>query len=166
MDDRINYGELAYNIRREITKERENLLERVSQLGEYEGVLEVVEEMQKRIGDLKDEVEVLRRQKAELEMKLAEMSKLSAGMARKSSDEAVLKALQTYVNRSKRKTADKRAFAKTATLEIANLNALTLPEDLKETIESLDDEQTELKMITVNGNYNDMHDNKVVEMIR
>ena len=67
-------------------------------------------------------------------------------MAKKASEDNLLKALRTYVNRSKRKTADKRAFAKSATLEIANANGLDLPEDLKAAIESLDDEQAEPKV--------------------
>jgi len=100
-----------------------------------------------------------KQQRAELEMKLMEMGKLTTGMAKKASEDNLIKALRTYVNRSKRKTADKRAFAKSATLEIANANGLDLPEDLKAAIESLDDEQTEPKMVTVQGNYNDVHDN-------
>ena len=102
--------------------------------------------------------------RAELEMKLMEMSKLSTGMAKKASEDNLLKALRTYVNRSKRKTADKRAFAKSATLEIANANGLDLPEDLKAAIESLDDEQAEPKVVTVQGNYNDVHDNNNVKL--
>ena len=72
---------------------------------------------------------------------MAEMSKLSAGMAKKTSQDDLTKALRTYANRSKRKTPDKRAFAKTAILEIANANGLALPEDLAATIDCLDDEQ-------------------------
>ena len=76
----------------------------------------------------------------------------------------MLKALRTYVNRSKRKTIDKRAFAKTATLEIANANGLLLPEDLAAMIESLDDELTDPKVVNVSGNYNDIHDNGGVSL--
>ena len=79
-----------------------------------------------------------KRQREELEMKLAELNKLSAGMAKKASEEAMLKVLRTYANTSKRKTMDKRTFAKTAILELANVNGLVLPDDLAATIESLD----------------------------
>ena len=79
------------------------------------------------------------------------MSKLSTGMAKKASEDNLLKALRTYVNRSKRKTADKRAFAKSATLEIANANGLIIPEDLAAAIDSLDDEQAEPKVVNVAG---------------
>ena len=97
-------------------------------------------------------------------MKLAELSKLSAGMAKKASEEAMLKALRTYANTSKRKTVDKRTFAKTAILELANVNGLMLPDDLAATIEALDDEQPEAKVVNVAGNYNDIHDNGEVKV--
>lgn len=103
-----------------------------------------------------------KRQREELEMKLAELNKLSAGMAKKASEEAMLKVLRTYANTSKRKTMDKRTFAKTAILELANVNGLVLPDDLAATIESLDDEQPDPKVVNVAGNYNDIHDNGTV----
>ena len=84
-------------------------------------------------------------------------------MAKKASEDNQIKALRTYVNRSKRKTPDKRVFAKYAMLEIANANGLTLPEELAATIDSLDDEQPEPKVVNVAGNYNDIHDNGKVE---
>ncbi len=93
-----------------------------------------------------------KRQREDLEMKLNEMSKLSAGMAKKASEEAMQKALRTYANTSKQKRMDKRAFAKTAILELANVNGLTLPPDLAATIDHLDDEQPETKVV-VNGDF-------------
>lgn len=114
------------------------------------------------IGDLRQQLADEKRQREELEMKLTEMSKLTTGMAKKTSEEAMLKALRTYANTSKRKTIDKRIFAKTAILEMANANGLTLPPDLAATIDSLDDDQTEPKTVNVAGNYNDIHDNATV----
>ena len=99
------------------------------------------------IESLREQLQEEKRLRAEMEMKMAEMSKLSAGMAKKSSEEDLLKALRTYANRSKRKTLDKRTFAKSAILEIANVNNLTLPEDLATTVDSLDDEQAEPKIV-------------------
>ena len=166
-----DYGEMAHDARRALEREREDLTERAEQLAAHLRVLDEIDEVLAENGQLKDENESLRQQldeekrlRAELEMKLMEMSKLSTGMAKKASEENVLKALRTYVNRSKRKTADKRAFAKSATLEIANANGLDLPEDLKSAIESLDDEQMEAKVVTVQGNYNDVHDNYNVKL--
>ena len=124
--------------------------------------LQKVEEIANENESLREQLAEEKRVRAELEMKIAELSKLSAGMAKKSSEEDLLKALRTYANRSKRKTADKRMFAKSAILEIAIANNLTLPEELAATVDSLDDEQTEPKVVNVAGNYNDIHDNGTV----
>ena len=168
----IDYDEMAYSARRALEREREELMGRAEQLDAYLRVLDEIDMVLKENSQLKEDYDDLtqqlndeRQQRAELEMKLMEMGKLSTSMAQKASEENVLKALRTYVNRSKRKTADKRAFAKSATLEIANVNGLDLPEDLKAAIESLDDEQTEPKVVTVQGNYNDVHDNGEVRCI-
>lgn len=171
MKDIIDYMEMARDARRGLEKERERLAEKMEQMAEYLRMMDGMDEMLTENKRMQEENESLqqqlteeKRQKSELEMKLAEMSKLSAGVAKKSSEEALLKALSAYVNRSKRKTADKRAFAKTAVLEIANANGLALPMDLSAAIDSLDDEQTEPKNVTVNGNYNDIHDNGGVNL--
>ena len=168
----IDYDEMAYSARRALEREREELMGRAEQLDAYLRVLDEIDMVLKENSQLREDYDDLtqqlndeRQQRAELEMKLMEMGKLSTSMAQKASEENVLKALRTYVNRSKRKTADKRAFAKSATLEIANVNGLDLREDLKAAIESLDDEQTEPKVVTVQGNYNDVHDNGEVRCI-
>ena len=162
----IDYSEMAHDARRALEREREELMERAGRLEVHMRMLDEVDRVMKENCQLKEDNENLlqqlddeKQQRAELEMKLMEMGKLTTGMAKKASEDNLIKALRTYVNRSKRKTADKRAFAKSATLEIANANGLDLPEDLKAAIESLDDEQTETKMVTVQGNYNDVHDN-------
>ena len=169
-----NFYELqdaAQDARRALERRREELTERIEQLEGYARMLEAVDELLDEIERLKDENEQLRQevqdekeQREKAEMQLNEMSKLSAGMAKKASEDNLLKALRTYVNRSKRKTADKRAFAKSATLEIANANGLDLPEDLKAAIDSLDDEQTGPKVVNISGSYNDIHDNGSVDM--
>ena len=92
-------------------------------------------------------------------MKLSELSKLSAGVAKKSSQDEVLKALRTFVNKSKRKKYEKRVAIKEMVLEMANANSIVFPEDLSATLESLDDEPSESKVVNVAGNYNDIHDN-------
>ena len=167
----MNYTEMAREARIELEHEREKLTDKLEQIDLFLQVMEHSDERDAAYKKLQEENEMLQQQlneerklKAELEMKMNEMSKLSAGVAKKSSEEDLLKALRTYVNRSKRKTADKRAFAKTATLEIANANGLDLPEDLKAAIESLDDEQTDPKVVNVSGNYNDIHDNGGVSL--
>lgn len=167
----MNYTEMAREARIELEHEREKLTDKLEQIDLFLQVMEHSDEQDAAYKKLQEENEMLqqqlndeRKQKAELEMKMNEMSKLSAGVAKKSSEEDLLKALRTYVNRSKRKTIDKRAFAKTATLEIANANGLLLPEDLAAMIESLDDELTDPKVVNVSGNYNDIHDNGGVSL--
>ena len=44
-------------------------------------------------------------------------------------------------------------------LELAMANGVAFPEDLAASIDSLDDEQPEAKVVNVAGNYNDIHDN-------
>jgi nucleoid-associated protein YejK len=96
------------------------------------------------------------------EMQLSEMSKLSAGVAKKASQDELLKAIRVFVNKSKRKKIEKRIAVKEMVLEMANANSMTLPEELAVTIDSLDDEQPEAKVVNVAGNYNDIHDNSNV----
>ena len=144
--------------------EKERITEKLNQQQKMLMILDEFCSLCEENVSLRQQLEEGREQRAELEMKLMEMSKLSAGMAKKASEENLLRALRTYVNRSKRKTADKRAFAKSATLEIANANGLNLPDDLRAAIESLDDEQIEAKVVTVNGNYTDVHGNGEVEL--
>jgi len=171
--DFIDYTEKAREARIGLVNELERLTEKMQQMNDYVRLLDSMDSLIAECRRLSDDNESLQQQladekkrNADLEMKLAEMGKLSTGVAMKASEEAMLKALRTYVNRSKRKTLDKRAFAKTATLEIANANGLMLPEDLATAIDSLDDEQTEPKTVTVNGNYNDIHDNGGVTLNR
>ena len=165
----IHYREMAQDAHRVIEQERENLTKRMDYL---KGLIHMMDSMEDLLAEnkkLHEEVKNLRqmldnerRQRDELEMKMEEMRKLSDGMAKNASEKALLKALRSYAYKSKRKTADKRAFAKTAILEIAILNGLMLPEDLATTIEGLDDEHSEPKVVNVAGHYNDVHHNRGV----
>lgn len=144
-------------MRRTLERECEEMTEKIRRNNDFLQMMNAIDAVQQENSRLKDDNEDLcqqlndeKQQRAELEMKLMEMSKLTTDMAKKASEENVLKALRTYVNRSKRKTADKRAFAKSATLEIANANGLDLPEDLKTSIESLDDETEATASVSVN----------------
>lgn len=167
----IDYKEMMHDAQRELEHEQERLSEKMDRVNGFMQTMAAMNEMLVKYGKALDEIEQLqqqlaeeKKQRAEMEMKMNEMSKLSAGVAKKSSEEDLLKALRTYVNRSKRKTIDKRVFAKTAILEIANANGLILPEDLAALIDSLDDEQAEPKVVNVTGNYNDIHDNGGVNL--
>lgn len=106
------------------------------------------ERLQRELEDKDDEIVALQKQLQEekdarqtAEVRLSEMSKLSAGVAKKSSQEDFLEVLQKFVNRSKHKRIEKRIAVKEVVLEMAMTNNITLPEDLMQTIESLDDEK-------------------------
>lgn len=149
-----DFMDWADGAQRELERRLERMREEEKEVDNYLMAIEVARELMSEnkkqtaeIESLREQLQEEKRLRAEMEMKMAEMSKLSAGMAKKSSEEDLLKALRTYANRSKRKTLDKRTFAKSAILEIANINNLTLPEDLATTVESLDDEQAEPKIV-------------------
>ena len=128
--------------------------------------MESIDEILDENESLKSEVEELRSQlqtekelRTKAEMQLGEMSKLSAGVAKKASQDEVQKALRVFVNKSKRKKVEKRIAVKEMVLELANANGMALPEDLSMTIDCLDDEQVDARVVNVAGNYNDIHDN-------
>lgn len=162
-----DYSEMSRDARRALERERDELIERADVVKTHLLVLDwidevlaensrlqslvdegqsLAEDLQQQVDSLQQQLDNEKQQRAESDMKLIEMSKLSVGVAKKAPEGDMIKALRTYVNRSKRKTADKRAFAKTATLEIAVANGMDLPEDLKAAIEALDDEQVEPKV--------------------
>ena len=164
---RLELLKQCIDIIKDLQKEKERLIKENEQILERLQNEQLIIQARERdynqeYVSLQEQVAVEKRLRTEAEMKLAELNKLSAGMAKKASEEAMLKALRTYANTSKRKTVDKRSFAKAAILELANVNGLMLPDDLAATIESLDDEQPDTKVVNVSGNYNDIHDNATV----
>ena len=171
----INLNELrdwSDDARRMLDREREKMVERVELADRLARAMETVDEILDENESLKAELETLRaqlqaekEQRTKAEMQLGEMSKLSAGVAKKASQEEVLKALRVFVNKSKRKKVDKRIAVKEMVLELANANGVLLPEDLSAAIDSLDDEQLEARVVNVQGNYNDIHDNGSVNKI-
>ena len=151
------YKEVMHDVRRALGGEKERLTERIEQLEGFMKMADMTDELLSQIDDLNGENERLsvenerlREEAQEKEMKLKELSKLSVGVARKSSQDEVLKALRTYINISKRKTLSKRVAVKVMILELANAIGLSFPEDMMATLEALDDEQTEPK-IAVRG---------------
>ena len=171
----INLNELRdWNdgARRTLDREREKMMERVELLNSVLRVMEAVDEIRAENESMKTEIEGLqsqlqaeKEQRTKAEMQLSEMSKLSAGVAKKASQEEVLKALRVFVNKSKRKKVEKRIAVKEMVLELANANGVLLPEDLSAAIDSLDDEQVEARVVNVQGNYNDIHDNDSINRI-
>ena len=162
----MDYKEAMREARRTLESEKDRLTERMESLDGFMRMAEATEELLSQVEELSDENERLSAENERLrlkvqenDMKLTELGKLSVGVAKKSSQDEVLKALRTYVNVSKRKTLGKRAAVKVMIMELGNAISLTFPEDMIATLESLDDEQAEPKMVNVAGNYNDIHDN-------
>ena len=161
-----DFDDAAREAERAVEDERERL---IGEAGRLDGLLKVIDRARALAGEnesLRDEnaslqrqLEDERRRRAELEMKMTEMGKLSAGVAKKTSHEELLKALRTYVNTSKRKSLSKRTAIKVMLMELANTVGIVFPEDLAAAIDTLDDEQPDPKVVTVKGNYNDIHDN-------
>ena len=158
--------------RRTLDREREKMMERVELIDGLSQAMQAVDEILTENKSLITELESLRTQlqmekdlRTKAEIQLGEMSKLSAGMAKKASQDEVLQALRVFVNKSKRKKVEKRIAIKEMVLEMANANGVLLPEDLATAIDSLDDEQLEPKVVNVAGNYNDIHDNSSVTRI-
>ena len=171
--------------RRALDKERERIIEKLEMVDGLVQTMEAVDEIQTENESLKTEkeglkteneglkneneglrnqVQVEKDQRIKAEMQLKEMSKLSAGVAKKASHDELLKAIRVFVNKSKRKKVEKRIAVKEMVLEMANANGVVLPEDLAATIDALDDEQLDARVVNVQGNYNDIHDNTKVNI--
>lgn len=181
MKDNVNTEELTEALH-ETYRQLQNKLERKANEAEelktqmriMEATQKLLDEIERLNNDLEDyrsELDGLREQlqdekdkNQQLEMRLSEMSKLSAGMAKKSSLEELLEALRIFINKSKQKRIEKRTAVKEMVLELANANGIVFPEDLAATLDSLDDEQPDPKVVNVAGNYNDIHNNDQVNM--
>ena len=141
--------------RRLLDREIERLQERQEQLQDYSRWMDATDELIVENERLRNELrkaladaEWARQQLQEkkevrkaLEMKLSELNKLSAGVARKSAIDSILKVVRSYLNTSKRKTLAKREAAKTVITELFAAAKVMLPEDIMDTLDHLDDEQ-------------------------
>jgi predicted nuclease with TOPRIM domain len=152
--DKTDFEEQLRDARREVERERELLMEKMEAQENYLRVLETCDEYAKENDalieeneQLKEEVENLRQQLHEKETRLSELQKLSAGVAKKSSQEVVEKAMRIYLNTSKRKTLSKREAAKTVLLELVTSAKLELPEDLMDQLNHFDDENPEPQIV-------------------
>ena len=164
------YRQLQNKLERK-ANEAEELKTQMRIMEATQKLLDEIERLNNDLEDYRSEVNGLREQlqdekdkNQQLEMRLSEMSKLSAGMAKKSSLEELLEALRIFINKSKQKRIEKRTAVKEMVLELANANGIVFPEDLAATLDSLDDEQPDPKVVNVAGNYNDIHNNDQVNM--
>lgn len=152
--DKTDFEEQLRDARREVERERELLIEKMEAQENYLNLLETCAEYAKENDalieeneQLKEEVENLRQQLHAKETRLSELQKLSAGVAKKSSQEVVEKAMRIYLNTSKRKTLSKREAAKTVLLELVTSAKLELPEDLMDQLNHFDDENPEPQIV-------------------
>ena len=152
--DKTDFEEQLRDARREVERERELLMEKMEAQENYLNLLETCAEYAKENDalieeneQLNEEVENLRQQLHEKETRLSELQKLSAGVAKKSSQEVVEKAMRIYLNTSKRKTLSKREAAKTVLLELVTSAKLELPEDLMDQLNHFDDENPEPQIV-------------------
>lgn len=154
-----------------IERKHKNLKEEAERISGFKRALDAMDDVFKEKERLRAECDSLivqlreeRMIRRKMEMQMNEMSKLSMSVAGKASQEELLKALRVFVNTSKRKKIEKRIAVKEMVLELANANMLMLPADLAATIDSLDDELPEPRVVNVAGNYNDIHDNGNVKL--
>lgn len=152
--DYIDLKEQLRDAERELEREREIVEEKIETLNGYLRVLHSVADLVKENEDLTEQVEMqkteidsLKQQLQEKEVRLSELGKLSAGVAKKSSHDDVSKALRIYLNTSKRKTLSKREAAKTVFLELITAAKLELPEDIMELLNHFDDENPEPQIV-------------------
>ena len=157
-------------MRRNFEQQRDEYIDGVAQMEEYLEMLDLIdkltkknEELEEEIGSLQQQLADEKRQRTEMETKMNEMSKLSAGMAKKASQNDFEKALRIFLNTSKRKTMSKREAAKTVIMELLSSAKIEISDDVLELLDHLDDEQTEPKVVNVQGNYKDVHDNGEVK---
>ena len=145
--------------RRMLDREIEQMKEELEQKTDLLRFLEVTGELLKKIDRLNSELLEERAQRQAAEVKLSELNKLSVGVARKSPQDDILKAMRSYLKISKRKNLAKREAAKMVFTELFTSAQVAFPEDIMESLSHLDDEQTEPRVVNVAGNYNDVHDN-------
>lgn len=165
--DIIDYNELVNDANRALARERERITAEAEQVNAMQRVMDAAgelisknEKLTRELEMQKAEVDMLharlqeeKREREELEMKMAEMSKLSAGVAKKASQDDLQKALRIFLNTSKRKTQAKREAAKTVITDMLTSAKIDVPDDILELLDHLDDEQTEAKVYigTLNG---------------
>jgi hypothetical protein len=164
----INYEELKAwqdDARRMLKNDIEQLKEELEQKLNLMRLMELTDELLSKIDHLNSELQDERAQRQAAEVKLSELNKLTAGVARKSPQDDILKAMRNYLKISKRKNLAKREAAKMVLTELCTSTQMDFPEDIMESLSHLDDEQTDPKVVNVAGNYNDIHENNSVNGI-
>lgn len=169
--------DILNDARRLIGHKREQMEEEARMWKDFQQLTDAVEEFRRENEDLQEELAQLQDQlteersaRAVVEMRLSELTKLADGVAKKSSDEGLIKALRNFTNISRRKKLEKRMAVKEMIQELVLSCGVTLPQDLADNIQSLDDEQQEapprvvVNNPTFNGAMYDISNNKEVRL--
>lgn len=151
MNDKVNTEELKEAARttyRQLQNELERKMEEAEEVKiqmrvveATQGLLDEIDRLNADNEALQNEIDDLNQQLQDKDTQLKELGKLSAGVAKKSSQDDVSKAMRIYLNTSKRKTLSKREAAKTVFLELIAAAKLEVPEDIMELLNHFDDEQ-------------------------
>jgi hypothetical protein len=133
----VDLQEASRDAQRALEQERDRYVDRITEVENYLKVMDCIDELLAENERLKEELESMREMyeeekdmRTKLELELNETKKLAVGVANKTSQEAMLKVISTFVNRSKQKKLEKRTMVKSIVLEMAMTNGLTLPADL------------------------------------
>ena len=152
------FEDWLHDASRELDREEERLTEKAEQIKDYRNAIEIAQSLLSENEHLKEEISDLRQQLQEekeardnVVMQLNEMNKLSANVVKKSSQDEMLKAVRTFVNKSKQKTSKKRTLIKEMVLEFTFANGIVLPDELAQAVYSLDDEPEVPTVVNVNA---------------
>lgn len=91
---------------------------------------------------LENELQTLKDENRRLKMEKKELSMMSQKLAEKAGHDDLMKVLQTYMNKSKRKDAKKREHIKMLITEMAQSARLTLPEEMLQVLDNFDDDNS------------------------
>ena len=152
------FEDWLHDTSRELDREEEELTKKAEQIKGCRNALEIAQNLfsenmhlQGEISDLRQQLQEEKEARANVEMQLNEMNKLSANVVKKSSQDEVLKAVRTFVNKSKQKTSKKRTLIKEMVLEFTFANGIVLPEELAQAVYALDDEPELQTVVNVNA---------------
>ena len=174
MKDNSQIEKMAREMRRSLLREQEELAERSAHLGNALKLREMMNELQAENRRLQEQCDTQQRQldeanqrltnaekkldgekllRQEAEMRLKEMSQMSANMVKKGEIAVTVKALTIFLNKSKNKRIEKRAAIKEMMLELFSTNNMPIPDELADLLQYFDDEveRTESDQVTVNG---------------
>ena len=101
---------------------------------------------------LNEENKALKVENEDLKMKNSELAKMASKVTEKADHEDLIKGIRKYLNLSKNKRAEKKEFIKISLLELVSVLGIELPADVKETLDSFDDEEKATNVVIQGDN--------------